>query len=408
MDQQHWERVKAVFQEVFERDPSERNAALDAACGAESDLRADVERLIGSHENARGFLDSPISIGAVSAPSSDLAAITPGRVGPYRILHKLGEGGMGAVFLAERDDPNLRKTVAIKIVRADSEFMVRRFRTDTPILPALEHPGTARLYDGGTTDGGRPYFVMEHVAGGENLLAYCRARALPLSESLRLFRRVCDAVQYAHQSLIVHRDLKPSNILVTPGGDPKLLDFGIAKLLGPQPGGNTAEETSFFARILTPQYASPEQVRGQAVTTASDVYSLGVLLYELVCGHPPYRITSRVPSDIEQTVCEEDPEAPSKTITSRKLRQQVRGDLDNIALKALRKRPHDRYATAFELSEDLRRYLEGFPVQAQPDRRGYRTIKFIRRHRAGAAAASIAALSLVIGLGVAVWQARVA
>lgn len=408
MDPARWERIKAVFQDVFERAPAERSVALDALCGSDDDLRSAVEGLLASHESAQDFLQSPPHADVGALNDSEVEQVVPARIGPYRIVRKLGHGGMGAVFLAEREDPDLRKTVAIKVVRAASEFMVRRFRTEMQILSGLEHPGIARLYDGGTTDDGLPYFVMEYVSGGENLLAYCDARSLSLTERLRLFRRVCDAVQYAHQSLIVHRDLKPSNILVTPDGDPKLLDFGIAKLLSPQVGGGTAEDTSLFGRILTPQYASPEQVRGQTVTTASDVYSLGVLLYQLVSGRPPYRITSRLPAEIERAVCDEEPDAPSSAIVLRKQRRQMRGDLDNIVLKALRKNPHDRYATAFEFSEDLRRYLEGFPVSAQPDRRGYRAIKFVRRHRAGAAAGSIAILALMIGLGVALWQAGVA
>jgi len=237
MDPARWERIKAVFQDVFERTPAERSAALDALCGSDNDLRSAVAACWPRTPTPRTSFSRRLTPILGPSKDSEVEQTMPARIGPYRLVRKIGQGGMGAVFLAEREDPDLRKTVAIKVVSAASEFMVRRFRTEMQILSGLEHPGIARLYDGGTTDDGLPYFVMEYVSGGENLLAYSDARSLSLNERLRLFRRVCDAVQYAHQSLIVHRDLKPSNILVTPDGDPKLLDFGIAKLLSPQVGG---------------------------------------------------------------------------------------------------------------------------------------------------------------------------
>jgi serine/threonine protein kinase len=361
----------------------------------------------------------------------------PSRIGPYRVLRELGRGGMGTVYLAERDEPGLRKTVAVKVVSPGmaSTFVLRRFRTERQILAALEHPGIARLYDGGTTDDGLPYFVMEYV-DGEDLLTYCDARNLPIAMRLRLFLRVCEAVQYAHQSLVVHRDLKPSNILVTAAGEPKLLDFGIAKLLGPPTDAEGAEETASVIRLMTPDFASPEQVRGDRVTTASDVYALGVVLYELLSGHRPYRLKGRTAAQIERAVLEQDVAAPSSalgrtealvrgdepgglTITPDavsarrqalpgKLRRELRGDLDNVVLKALRKDQSARYATAAELAEDIRRYLEGFPVRAAADRRAYRLGKFLRRHRTAATAAGAVVLSLVAGLGIALREARVA
>ena len=406
MDAERWDRVKAIFQDVIERDPAERDALLVTACAADADLRTAVERLLTAHAKAGNFLNF-----AHGMVLQDLPALTeaidddaPERIGPYRIVRELGRGGMGTVYLAERDDPGLRKMVAVKVVHAASRFIVRRFRTETQILAALEHPGIARLYDGGTTEQGLPYFVMEYV-DGENLLAYCESRGATVADRVRLFGRVCDAVQYAHQNLIVHRDLKPSNILVAQDGEPKLLDFGIAKALSPS--GEAIEETAFFARVLTPQYASPEQIRDEAVTTASDVYALGVILSELLCGERPYHLTSRGAAEIERIVCEQAPAPPSAQAPD-PLKKQLRGDLDNIVLKALRKDPADRYATAAELAADLQRHADGYPVAAREVGRTYRAMKFVRRHRVSVAATAVALLSLVAGLALTIWAARVA
>lgn len=407
MDAERWDRVKAIFQDAMEREPAERDALLSAACATDAELRAAVERLLAAHANAGDFLDSArnISLKDLPVPTHAIDEDTaPERIGPYRIVRALGQGGMGTVYLAERDDPGLRKMVALKVVHAASRVIVRRFRTETQILAALEHPGIARLYDGGTTDQGLPYFVMEYV-DGENLLAYCETRRASIADRLRLFRRVCEAVQYAHQNFIVHRDLKPSNILVAPDGGPKLLDFGIAKALSPS--GEAIEDTAFFARVLTPQYASPEQIRGEVVTTASDVYSLGAILYELLSGRRPYQLTNQSSAGIERIVCEQEPVPPSSQAPDA-LTRPLRGDLDNIVLKALRKDPAGRYATAAELAADVQRHLDGYPVLARPDRPTYRAAKFVRRHRRAVAVAAVAALSLVVGLAVAVWQARVA
>ena len=349
---------------------------------------------------------SPTEVDDGSAAQA--SAHLPERIGHYRVLRELGRGGMGTVYLAERDEPGMRKTVAVKVVSRgmDSAFVLRRFRRERQILAALEHPGIARLYDGGTTDEGLPYFVMEYV-DGEDLVAYCAGHHLPIRARLQLFLRVCEAVQYAHQGLVVHRDLKPSNILVTAAGEPKLLDFGIAKLLGPQIGEESDEQTVSLVRLLTPDFASPEQVRGDRVTTASDVYALGVVLYEVLSGRRPYRLKGGTAAQLERAILERDVEAPS-TALARDLQRQLRGDLDNVVLKALRKDPAERYATAAELADDVRRYLEGFPVRAAPDRPAYRIAKFLRRHRTGVTAGAAVILSLVVGLGVALRQARVA
>jgi non-specific serine/threonine protein kinase/serine/threonine-protein kinase len=440
MDAVVWARVKAVFQDAFERPAADQPAFLDRACAGDDRLRGEVERLLRAHAASGGILDgAPGPEGDPTAPADDEPTLepAPSRIGPYRVLRQLGRGGMGTVFLAERDEPGLRMTVAVKVVRQgmDTHFVHRRFRTERQILAALEHPGIARLYDGGSTEDGRPYFVMEYVPG-EDLLRYCDERRLPIGARLRLFVRVCDAVQYAHQRLVVHRDLKPSNVLVTAEGDPKLLDFGIAKLLGPDLAGETLEETASVVRLMTPDYASPEQVRGEPVTTASDVYSLGVILYELLSGHRPYRVRSAVPGDIERAVFATDVLPPStalsrtetvpgrdgradRTITPldvgarrqappARLRRTLRGDLDNVVLKAMCKEAAGRYAAAAELSEDLRRHLDGFPVWARAASRAERAGKFLRRHRVAVMAGTAVVLSLVLGLGMAVRQARVA
>jgi non-specific serine/threonine protein kinase/serine/threonine-protein kinase len=440
LDAAGWRRVKAVFQEAFERPPAEQAAIVDAACAGDPDLREAVLRLLRAHARAQGALDAaPLLDGTATGPVEERAASAPpppARIGPYRVVRVLGRGGMGTVYLAERDEPGLRKTVAVKVVRhgMGTDFVLRRFRTERQILAALEHPGIARLYDGGTTDEGLPFFVMEYVAG-EDLLAYCDERRLPVEARLSLFVRVCEAVQYAHQALVVHRDLKPSNVLVTAEGQPKLLDFGIAKLLSPQLTGETLEETASLVRLMTPDYASPEQVRGDRVTTASDVYALGVILYELLSGHRPYRAKSGAALDVERAMFAGEVPPPSTalarteqferadgssvTITpadvsarrqapTAKLRRRLRGDVDNVVLKAMSLEPAARYATAAELAEDISRHLGGFPVRARALRPTERAAKFLRRHRLAAAAAAAVLLSLVTGLGAAVRQARVA
>ena len=405
MDSARWERVKAVFQDTFEKEPAERAALLAAACGDDAEVRMLADRLLAAHGSVGTFLDTPLQpetrsaslLGERerSAESLALQGPKPERIGAYRIVRELGRGGMGTVYLAERDDAGFKKTVAIKVVSRDSHVMMRRFRTETQILATLEHPGIARLYDGGTTEEGLPYFVMEYVAG-ENIVAYCEGHHLSIADRLRLFRRVCEAVQFAHQSFIVHRDLKPSNILVTAEGEPKLLDFGIAKLLNPELAGGPVEETMEMTRLLTPQYASPEHVRGQAVTTASDVYSLGIILYELVSGSRPYRITSDRPTDIERAVCETEPPPPSAAAPAR-ARRLLRGDVDNIVLKTLRKEPAQRYGTAADLAEDVRRYLDGFPVHARPDAFLYRTRKFLVRRAVPLAAVGAILVAIAAG-----------
>jgi non-specific serine/threonine protein kinase/serine/threonine-protein kinase len=365
-----------------------------------------------------------------------------GRLGPYRLIREIGHGGMGTVYLGVRDDDAFQKRVAIKVLKRgmDTDSIVRRFRHERQILASLEHPFIASLLDGGSTPDGRPYFAMEYVEG-QPIADYCDTHRLDTPARLALFRHVCAAVQYAHQNLIIHRDIKPANVLVMADGTPKLLDFGIAKLLNPELGGQTLAPTAPGLQLMTPEYASPEQVRGDAVTTASDVYSLGVLLYELLAGRLPYRLSSRTPADIVRVVCESEPIRPSTAITqidgdagaeapstgeathpsggaarrdrrltvdADRLRRQLAGDLDNIVLKALSKEPQRRYASVDQFSEDVRRHLAGLPVLARKDTWGYRTTKFVRRNRAIVGAGVITFAVLVAGVIATTWQARVA
>ena len=357
------------------------------------------------------------------------------RIGPYRILRELGQGGMGVVYLAARADEEFRKRVALKVIRsgAASEEVVRHFKRERQILAGLDHPNIAKLLDGGTTDDGLPYFVMEHIEG-EPLLTYCDSRKLSVAERLKLFQAICSAVQYAHRNLVVHRDIKPGNIVVAEDGSPRLLDFGIAKFLNPELAGEAPTAT---ALVMTPAYASPEQARGERITTATDVYSLGVVLYELLTGHLPYRLPSLQPLEVLKAISEQEPEKASTAIervvtattasggpvervtpdtvsstregTPDKLQRRLRGDLDNILMLALRKEPPRRYASVEALSDDIRRYLQGLPVKARQPTAGYRAGKFLRRHIAGVAA-SAAFVVLLIGFAVAMamQSARVA
>ena len=414
MTAERWTRIKTIFQDAVDWSPAERALRLATVCGTDTDLRRAVDRLLAAHESASAFLEGPHRI---DGEAIDDTAPTPTRIGAYRIVRELGRGGMGTVYLAERDDPTLRRTVAIKVVNVASQFIVNRFHTETEVLAALEHPGVARLYDAGTTESGVPYFVMEYVAG-DDLLRYCDRQRATITERLRLFQRVCAAVQYAHQNFVVHRDLKPSNILVTAEGEPKLLDFGIAKILSAP--DQAVEETAWFIRVLTPQYSSPEHIRGGRATTASDVYSLGVILYELLSGGRPYRLSSRTTAEIEKAVCEQEPALPSSATSADEavadarattvdgLRRRLKGDLDNIILKALEKNPVQRYATAADLADDLERYINGYPVQAKPGTTVYRAAKFLRRHKTSVAAAAVATFALVVGLAFALWQGHVA
>jgi eukaryotic-like serine/threonine-protein kinase len=386
---ERWSRAKDLFDRALDKEPGERGAFLAAACEGDDDLRAEVESLLAAHEDAEGFLATGQPGGLLERGEGDAARV--GRAGPYWLLGLIGRGGMGDVYRAVRDDDHFKKVVAVKLVRPDvmSDVVLGRFRAERQILAGLEHPGIARLLDGGATEDGRPFLVMEYVEG-TRIDAYVASRGLDTRTRLELFRAVCAAVQYAHQNLVVHRDLKPANILVSPEGTPKLLDFGVAKLLDPALAG---EATATLFAPLTPAYASPEQVRGEIITTSSDVYSLGVVLYELLTGRRPHVLTESGPLALQQAICEQEPARPSLTARS------LPADVDDIVLKALRKEPAHRYATAEALSEDVRRHLEGLPVLARKGTVGYRTSKFVRRNRA-AVFLGAAVLALVVGFAV--------
>jgi serine/threonine protein kinase/tetratricopeptide (TPR) repeat protein len=380
MTPDRWSQIESLFLEAVALPAEGRAALLNQACARDAALRAEVNSLLAADDP-----DTPLITFLLDGE------VAGARIGPYRAISLLGAGGMGSVYLAVRDDDQFKKQVAIKVLKRgmDTEFMLNRFRQERQILANLEHPFIARLLDGGATADGLPYFVMEYVDGfpikGENL---------SLRERLSLFRLVCEAVQYAHQNLVVHRDLKPGNILITKEGIPKLLDFGIAKLIQtdrPEAGTLTRADM----RLLTPEYASPEQAMGVSITTASDIYSLGAILYELLTGRRPHRITTSSPAAIERAICHEEPEEPG-----------LSSDLDNIILTAMRKEPQRRYASAAEFSEDIRRYLEGHPVMAHEDRWSYRTGKFIRRHKVGVLAAAALVVSLAGGIISTTVQAR--
>ena len=439
MTPQKWQKIKDVFQFAIELETSQRSSFLDEACRGNNELRSEVERLIGLHDQAGDFIETPASDSTLSLPVDLLelhaASVIGRRIGPYQVIKEIGQGGMGAVYLAVRADDQYQKRAAIKLIKAgtDSNSIVRRFRNERQILASLDHPGIAKLLDGGTTEDGLPYFVMDYIEG-EPIDEYCDNHKLTTVERLKLFRTVCSAVQYAHQNLVVHRDIKPSNILITAGGAPKLLDFGIAKVMNPELAPSAMELTMTGLAPLTPAYASPEQVRGDTITTVSDVYSLGVVLYVLLTGYAPYRFKSHDPAEIVHVICQEEPQKPSTAvrhskipgangspitltpeIVSRtregepdKLRRKLEGDLDNIVLMALRKEPQRRYASVDQFSEDIRRHLEGLPVIARKDTFGYRSAKFVKRNRAGVIAATLIIVSLIAGLIATLWQSRIA
>jgi serine/threonine-protein kinase len=405
------ERVARVFADAAERPPAERAAFLDTACRDAPQLRAELESLLAAHDRAAGFMDD--------LPTADAAALVGQanheprdgrRAGPYVLLEELGRGGQGVVYLAERVEGGFAQRAAIKLLKRgmDTDAILRRFLRERQILAGLQHVNVARLLDGGVTEDGQPYFAMEYV-DGEALIEYCEHHGLPVEDRLRLFEDACRAVHHAHAQLVVHRDLKPSNMLVTGEGQLKLLDFGIAKLLADE--GDTAATalTQADTRLLTPDYAAPEQVRGEPVTTATDVYALGVVLYELIAGQSPYGPGRRTVGESVRAVCEVEPRPPSSAAAAQpRLARRLRGDLDTVVLKALSKEPSRRYASAEALGDDIRRHLAGYPVLARRDTIGYVVTKFVRRHRVGVGAAALATLSLLAGLVGTAWQAAVA
>jgi non-specific serine/threonine protein kinase/serine/threonine-protein kinase len=395
MTREEWLRVKAVAAAAWEQPPDSRAAYLSAVCAGDGQLREEVDRLLESADAASSMFETPafaaVDVAAVFDPFGPSQPLIGSRVGAFRIERELGRGGMGGVYLAERVDGEFDHRVAIKFVgNAASRLLLERFREERRILAGLNHPNIARLLDGGTTSSGIPYVVMEYV-DGVAVDEYCARHQLGLEPRIELFREICTAVQYAHQRLVVHRDIKPSNILVTPAGVPKLLDFGIAKIV------ESRDEAVTALRPMTLASASPEQIRGEPITIATDVYALGVLLYGLVAGRSPYGPGPFTEHELVRKICDDEPDAPG-----------LDRELDLIVLKALRKEPARRYGSVEQLAEDLGRYLDGRPVLAAPDSASYRARKFVARHKASVAVAAAALVAVIAGAGIAVWQAGVA
>jgi serine/threonine-protein kinase len=421
MSSDRWDRVQDLFGRAADLRPEEREGFLRAQCAGDDSLYAEVMSLIEADRQQHSFLDKR---------AMDLFDVKPvsyqegQRIGPYQLIRQIAVGGMGLVFLAERADGQYTQQVALKLIKRgmDSDEILRRFSSERQILANLNHPNIARLIDGGLTEHGVPWFSMEYV-DGEPIDVYCDHQRMTVRERLELFLRVCRTVQYAQQNLVVHRDLKPSNIMVTTDAAVKLLDFGIAKMLSAEAeGGIEVDLTRTGLRVMTPGYASPEQVRGEGVTTSTDVYSLGVVLYRLLTGSAPYRLTGDTPNELERVICQTDPKRPSAAVTDSepvtpssseqpaaesiyetrrtspgRLQRELAGDLDNICLMALRKEPDRRYQTAGQLADDIERHLNRRPILARSDSFGYRAGKFIRRNRA-AAIASTAVILLVASL----------
>ncbi|HWT88447.1 MAG TPA: protein kinase [Candidatus Angelobacter sp.] len=431
MTPERWQQIKRVLEVALALDGPERNAYLDKTCAGDTELRQEVDSLLASHQpTGKNILDEPLANLLTADAAAARHTVDAGqRIGAYRIIEEIGRGGMGEVYRAVRADGEFTKEVALKTVRVgyDVSSVLERFRNERQILASLDHSNIARLYDGGTSAEGIPYLVMELV-DGIPIDSFCDAGKLNITRRLELYLEVCSAVQYAHQRLVIHRDLKPGNILVTKKAIPKLLDFGIAKILDPA----TATDVT-IVRPMTPEYASPEQIRGEPITTASDVYSLGVVLYQLLTGRSPYRMTTRTPHELSRAITDTEPERPSTAILRQlaakdsssasrtpeqlsdarepslaKLQRRLSGDLDNILLKALRKEPQRRYASVEQFAEDLRRHLDGRPVSARKDSWSYRSGKFIKRHKAGVAAAALMAATLVAGVAATVREAKVA
>ena len=408
MKPEYWARIEQLFDGAVELGGDARAAWLEAQCAGDRDLRAEVEKLLAASAVAASGVASAVFESVRSVYGREQ---TGGSIGPYQILSEIGRGGMGVVYLARRNDDVFRKEVAIKVVKRgmDTDQILTRFRHERRILARLDHPYIAHILDGGSTEDGLPYLVMEHIHG-QRITEYCEHRKLDLPARLELFRRVCAAVEYAHHNLVVHRDLKPSNILVDESGTPKLLDFGIAKLLDDTDGEGMTTLTREGGQLLTPRYASPEQIKGEPITTASDIYSLGAILYELLTGIAAHRITAQTPAAVMRAVREEKTVAPSvaarSSATTPVSPSRLSGDLDNILLTAMRKDVRERYGSVLQFSEDLRRYLENRPVLARPQTLRYRTGKYLRRNRAGVVSVVLVAASMMAGLVYSSYQAR--
>jgi serine/threonine-protein kinase len=408
MDTGRWKEIDELFDAAVDLPAGGRSVLLDERCRGQDELRREVEAMLRAHDSAGGFLTGSASQSAVELISESAHILEmPERVGPYRLTAEIARGGMGAVYLGDRDDGEFEQRVAVKVLQTGlpATDIRRRFLSERQILASLEHEHIARVYDGGVLDDGRPYFVMEYVDGSP-IDEYCDQHGLDLRQRLELIRDVADTVRYAHHNFVVHRDLKPSNILVTPEGSVKLLDFGIAKVLGGEGAADLAA-TQTGTRWMTPEYASPEQILGRPPTTATDVYQLGVVAYEILTGVRPFRGENRSVFELERTICEDDPSRPSLTVRDTAVRftdeqrkkrsKDLAGDIDAIVLKSLRKESEDRYASAGEFSADVRRYLDGGPVLARQGSTGYRIQTFVRRYRWRVAVVTTSVVVLLAG-----------
>ncbi|HEY4555880.1 MAG TPA: serine/threonine-protein kinase, partial [Lysobacter sp.] len=409
MDVERWQRLSPLLDALLDLDEAERAQRLHTLRAEDPALAAELEALIALEDGQEDFLDQPLV-----PPVSGLRAGSV--IGPYKLERMLGEGGMGQVWLAGRADGLYQRRVALKLLRpglADPNLRLR-FTRERQILARLAHPHIARLLDAGVADN-VPYLALEYVEG-EPITDYCKRHGTPVETRLRMFQQICDAVSHAHANLIVHRDLKPSNILVTPAGDVRLLDFGIAKLLDSE--APVVEQTRTGVRAFTLHYAAPEQIRGEPVTTMTDVYSLGVVLYELLTDAKPYRLKRNTDAEWEEAILAVDPLRPSQTVLKRteqdtrdrqalrRLSRYLAGDLDNIVLKALCKRPEQRYPSVEAVAQDLQRFESGRPVLARPQSLGYRVQKYLVRHRWALAAGALTTVVISLALGIVAWQAR--
>jgi non-specific serine/threonine protein kinase/serine/threonine-protein kinase len=416
-DSDAWARVHDLFHEALKLDHDARVQLLLTVASRDPALADEVGSLLAAHEEAGGFLEETPAVPSGSAMAAG------DRLGPYRIIAEIGRGGMGVVYRAIRDDESFTKEVAIKRIDPGmrSDEIMRRFRAERQILAMLDHPHIARLIDGGTAPDGSPYLVMDYVSG-KSLLEYCDEHRLGVDQRIALFLKVCDAVQFAHQRLVVHRDLKSDNVLVTEDGSPRLLDFGIAKLLAPDFDRAAVTLTEPMKRMMTLEYASPEQIRGEPAAVSGDVYSLGVILYELLTGSRPLKFPTRTPEEVARVSAQVDPAPPSTAVarspggeaaerrsdTTDRVRRRLSGDLDAVILKALEKDPERRYGSVDQFAQDIRRHLDGLPVSARRPSRAYRLSRFVRRNRAAVLTAMMVGLALVAGLAGTTWQARVA
>jgi len=399
MDRERWQQVKQILEDAIEVPTEDRSEFVAKACGGDAELRTEVSSLLSESIAAEALESNALDH---VEPSEDKLLNT--QIGKYRLIELIGSGGMGRVYLAERADGAFEQKVALKLIKRglDSKEIQRRFVTERQILASLEHPNIAHLIDGGTTDDGLPFLVMEYVEGTP-LVAYAETNGLDLNQRLDLFREVCSAVSFAHQKLIIHRDLKPQNVLITNDGIAKLLDFGIAKLVKTE-GDVTKTQTFAF----TPDYASPEQIRGENLSTSTDIYSLGVILYELLTGSRPFKFEDKNIGEIIATSSNTTPAAPSIANQRSKVKDQrpLNADLDNIVLKALQKEPERRYSSVEQFSEDIARHLKGLPVSARPDTWTYRSAKFAKRNSLFVGATALAFIILIVGVITTAYQAR--